>query len=351
MGSITVFGTRSSGINLNNGRLITRIVQNHGKIGDFISAVKYSTSIGLQAYLTEEGDYKRIKIRNKYAIIDGRDVTDSRLSPQRTLTVWEDQKIANNDFSFFALQGLAGKDSFNIMKWLPNKMLDLYRQEELCSIYFDTLTSGLVYDADPSTVVWALKNHSDITNNAKTVRNYAGLRQLKSEKYSLIFKDSLYKLPKLNLACLNEHTSIIVVTFKVSKLPEQKELLFGTKGLERGVMLVKNEIQILGSAGYLKLPIIVDNYNTLCIVYKNTASRDTSYYFLNNGGNYFKTNICKTYPAPNGIYLGGSMDGKYSFNGEIVACEIYEGAYLPSIEPMRLIEIVMGDHFKRVFFE
>lgn len=338
MGDVNVFGNLETG--LGGGSLLYQTKQKRGVLKDYIGMIRYTQYLGLQPFLEEDGDIKPVKVKKKRVFCDGNDVTSSVLSPKRTLTIYDTKRAGHHTFAFFSIKGTDGKNGFDALTWFPSQMLSIYRREEQLSLYFDDDKSGLIIDKKGRVV--GLKNHSSPLNNAMCARDFEGVVQLPTKKYAVLFTNSLYRVKNIGLANINNFSVVIIITFKVHVLPTRKQLLFGTMHLERGIMLRKNQIEILGSADYRKIPYEVGQYNTLFIVFHNNGNRSLSYYDFNDGDdcNYFETNRCATDPPPNTVYIGADAnpEERYLFDGEIAALEIFQVSDIPAQFPSKLKE-------------
>ena len=347
MGDFSIFGSYRKYDPFRHSSAIRKVVITRGLVGDYLKQIKISQYLGLTPYLAENGEVGNLEVRKKRVYIGQKDVTQVGLTPSNILIVFDTKKSKNTNFSFFALKGRSGRDGFDYLSWFPNQTLEMYRREEACSFFFNDPTSGLVFEDGK---VVGLRNHSNPKNNAALSRQYAGVAELPTKKFSLVLNDSLYRISNVELGTTEGLSSILICTFKLDGMPKGKQLLTSTKDMERGIMIKGGNLEILGASPHIdNIPYVKNQFNTIFVLW-NTVSPAQSFYQLNETKNYFTTKKCVTEPPPNVVYIGAKADVKkrYIFVGQIAMLEIYEIENIPGQFPAKLRENLVLDHVRRV---
>ena len=221
-------------------------------------------------------------------------------------------------------RGPAGKDGFDIVKWLPKFILSQFRKsEEWCCFLINDPGKDLE-KSDESFVKWI--SRSDKKKNAVAIRASKSIKMIKEGHWGLNFNNSLYLTDDVDLSA--DYT-FACVTFQLGG--ENEQFIFNDfdgQGVEiiRGVSATRKSIIIWGvdnASGYISIPFNInkDAWTTVLVEWLPDKGQGT--YIINNKEN--GTFTCNKIPflVSDQVYLGGRFDGKKPLIGSISAFEVY----------------------------
>ena len=254
--------------------------------------------------------------------------------------------------------GPRGRDAFNIFTWIPFSGLRMFRENEACTFYFNTVDDGILYDENKKPV--GLKDRGQIKwksdiRNALCLQNFLKPVRLKSGYYGIFLKNSLYKISGLpTVAETRPSIMIIAFSFKVSGiLTDEDDYICTNKNNSRGVTISRNSLNILGSQAQLELEYEVDDWNTMIIQYSCIAEggNDKCIFTLNGIRGFFNLRIDKT--EERDLYIGGHPDKRNYGNVTLGNFEVYtrifdiEAIPLHYVIPNELIQVLEDDMDER----
>ena len=222
-------------------------------------------------------------------------------------------------------RGPAGKDGFDIVKWLPKFVLSQFQKsEELCCFVINDLGKDLEKSGEDY-VKWI--SRSDKKKNAVAIKASKSIKLIKKEHWGLKFNSSLYHIalvPISSLQCV-----FACVTFQLDGENEQfifNDFIDDVDEKVRGVSATRNSIIIWGVdnvSNYISIPFKIDKDAWTTVLVEWLPDKVQGEYIINNKEN--GTFTCNKVPEfhSDDVYLGGRIDSKKSLSGSISAFEIY----------------------------
>ena len=158
-----------------------------------------------------------------------------------------------------------GRDGLlSLVKWFEPLICEWWKRVELVSFYFEKETDGFLYDRDKTPI--GLKNFA-IGSSGNAQYPVENLSKLFSEYYALQFSRSLYIVVNIDFAYGDFMKAILLVSFKVTKLPKTSQTICTAEDASRGVTIKNDQLSILnGKQSCVKAPYKVGEWNTLYVV-------------------------------------------------------------------------------------
>ena len=170
--------------------------------------------------------------------------------------------------------GKKGKDAFELYKWCPSSMLRMFRENESCNFYFNTVDDGIIEKGGKGI---GLKDHLG-NRNAICLQNFEKPIQVE-DVYALPLKGALYEIRGVQFGLYPPSIDIIALSFKV--LPEVNGgYIFSNKSNTRGVIVSKKSIGIVGTSLQLEYQ---EDWNTLIIQYSCINEKEMKCFYVLNG--------------------------------------------------------------------
>ena len=217
-------------------------------------------------------------------------------------------------------RGPAGKDGFDILKWMPKFILSQFQKTEECCFVINDPEK----DLEKSFEKWI--SRSDTKKNAEGVKASKSIKLIKKGHWGLNFNNSLYLVDDVELSL---HCVFACVTFQLDG--ENEQFIFsnflGDQGEKvRGVSATRNSIIIWGvdnDLGYISIPFNIDKDAWTTVLVEWLPKKGQGTYIFNSKEN--GTFTCNKVPIMSSdvVYLGGRIDSKKSLIGSISAFEIY----------------------------
>ena len=220
-------------------------------------------------------------------------------SENANIAIFGDQNIRGQ-------RGPPGKNAVEVGLWCPTGVMEMFRKDEQCTIFFNTGKDGLLYDKAKKVI--GLKDQYG-ENHAICEHNFR--KPIKVGKYYAIpLNDSLYKISDIKTATEQPSICIIVLQFKVSgELTEDKDVyIICNETLTRGVKINKSNLTILGTDS-MKLTYADEDWNTLIIQYSYLKSNDGKCFFTLNGARGTFVHH-KDVESSYDLYIGGTKEKK-----------------------------------------
>ena len=237
-------------------------------------------------------------------------------------------------------------EQLNYMKWFPISTLACIRREERCWFMFDT-KDDLVKTG------WK----SRVNYNANNARRIAGEVQewikLPTQGCAIPLINNLYKLDYITLGTSRDSYTVMCITFKIKETTDGDPWIFGTKKLERGLIInsKRKSLQLYGiQEGPIEISYKINVWYVLCVEYYECLDRRGCYICMAADGEIQK-GIFETMvyvDVQKGIWLGGNPNGSAYFNGYIAALEVYLNTGGKDIFPNEFRNLIMTDQFHRI---
>ena len=246
--------------------------------------------------------------------------------------------------------GPQGKNALPIHTWFPSSTLRMFREDEECTFYFNTLDDGVMNNGKGK---FALRDRFGI-NHALCLKNFQ--KPIKVGKfYGIPLNDSLYKVKDVRTATVGSCICLVALTFRVKSEIKGDVTIFTNESETRGVTISKESLNILGTDP-LKLKYQYRDWNTIIIQYSNITAGDAGkcFFVLNGHRGFFRPheNINKDDHI---VYIGGNSKGKNTANVLLVNFELYykilnRGQLEPSdyLVPQEIVSLVDLDMNKRI---
>ena len=236
-----------------------------------------------------------------------------------------------------------GKDGLlSLVKWFEPLIYEWWKKVELISFYFENETDGFVYDKNKTPI--GLKNFATGTSgNAQYP--VETLTKLFSQYYALQFNRSLYIVVNIDFCYGDFMKAVLLVSFKISKLPKTSQTICTTEDASRGVTVKLQHLSILnGEKSSVKVPYKFGEWNTLYVVWNTNG---TSHFQINDTTGHFRTEPVQSY-ASLFLYLGAngtrSGVGTNFFRGEIAKFDFYSTRGATEELPICLKELLIKTH-------
>ena len=220
-------------------------------------------------------------------------------------------------------RGPAGKDGFDIVKWLPSFILSQFQKTEDCCFVINDPTKDLEKSGEDY-VKWI--SRSDTKKNAVAVKPSKSIKLIKKGHWGLNFNNSLYLVNHVDLSA---YCVFACVTFQLDNDSEQFIFNdFGGQGEEkvRGVSATRKSIIIWGVdnvSGYISIPFKIEKDAWTTVLVEWLPDKGQGSYIINNKKN--GTFTCNKMPflTSDRVYLGGRIGSKKYLIGSISAFEVY----------------------------
>lgn len=240
-------------------------------------------------------------------------------------------------------KGRDGRDGLlSLIKWFGPLVDEWWKRIELCSFYFDTPRSGLIFREKQAV---GLKNFASGHNaNAQTVVEKLE-KILLSGKYALTFTKSEYMIYGVDFCYPDNWRTIIVLSFFVNEYSHSSQTICANEKQQRGITLEGHDLLIWNSSSTnIKVPYKARAWNIVYIAW-NTGSQ--SHYSINDISGSFKTLPASEYVS-NFLYLGcnGDREGhrKNFFSGKIARFDLYTSERTDEELPTVLKNLLLKTH-------
>ena len=213
--------------------------------------------------------------------------------------------------------GPPGKNAIHLPRWCPKSVLDMFRNDEECTYFFNTDKDGILFDGSKPI---GLKDRYG-KNNAICEKNFGSMIKV-GKVYGIQLKNSLFKIPEIGDATKPPSTCVIALEFKVSG--DGDGYIVCNDTLSRGVRISKESMDILGTDP-LKLKYDPTEWNTLVIQYSNITNGhfDECFFDFNDRRGSFIPHI--NLKKGNAFYIGGHPEKENFASVTITNLEIYYG--------------------------
>ena len=244
--------------------------------------------------------------------------------------------------------GAKGKDGLSI-RWFPESIARMFRENSICTYFFDTLTDGLVYDEKGAVV--GLKNRSG-SPMAKIMRNFQGLQRLKTGKYGVVLENTLFEIKNVELGVTSPTISAVCFTFKIETTSTESRFLFSNNDCSRALSLRKDRIQVWAEDQEpdLETEFETREWNTVFIQfsYFNKNQRDSFIQVNDDEPVNFVTNGSEI--TEDSLWIGGKPTGEAFAHGVIGSFQLYVKIMEeePFLVPEKIYEPVMTSAEERV---
>ena len=237
--------------------------------------------------------------------------------------------------------GPPGKDAFNLYAWCPKALLQLFRESESCTYFFNTADDGILSKPE------GLKDRYG-KNNAICLKNFE-----KPQKYEGIFilplRGALYRVDKILQALTPPSIVVFAFTFKIVKALTGVHYIFTNQEKTRGVY-ISDSLNICGTDPLL-LEYYKDDWNRMVIQYSNFDFGGRCFFMLNGRKGFFIKNDAEE--SDQTLFLGGHPDEKQSADVFISNFEVYSKAYKSETEPNYILPeeistLIDGDYQDRI---
>ena len=163
--------------------------------------------------------------------------------------------------------GPPGRDAFDLHLWCPEALLQLFRESEVCTYFFNTAADGLITDGQGHPA--GLKDRNG-KKHAMCLKKFE--KPIKEQEiYVLPLQGALYKIDRIMLALHPPSMLVVALTFKVSKPLTGKHYIFSNESKSRGVYITKDFLNICGTDPLL-LKYEYRDWNRLIIQYSNFST-------------------------------------------------------------------------------
>ena len=129
--------------------------------------------------------------------------------------------------------GRPGKDSFDLIHWIPHTARKMFRESELINIYFDTPTDGIIFEKDNPI---GLKNHG-IGPSVDLVNNFPEITQIRHGKYMAELKNALFKIKPIQTGVTSPSMVLFALSFKGINYNINPRILFSNENMTRGITI------------------------------------------------------------------------------------------------------------------
>ena len=242
--------------------------------------------------------------------------------------------------------GPPGRDAFDLHLWCPEALLQLFRESEVCTYFFNTAADGLITQGKGKPV--GLKDRYG-KKHAMCLKKFE--KPIKEQEiYVLPLQGALYKIDRVMLALHPPSMLVVALTFKVSKSLTGKHYIFSNESQSRGVYITKDFLNICGTDPLL-LKYEYRDWNRLIIQYSNFSSIGGCIFVLNGQRGFFIRNT--EVEEDHAIYLGGHPKEKQPANVEVSNFEIFSKTFdlktkEAQILPWEIIDLIDKNYIDRV---
>ena len=218
--------------------------------------------------------------------------------------------------------GPPGKDAFNLYAWCPSALLQLFRESESCTYFFNTADDGVIESKSK-----ALKDRYG-KNNAICLKNFE-----KPRKYQDIFilplQGALYRVDGIQQALFPPSIVVFAFTFKIAKPLTGEHYIFTNQNKTRGVY-ISETLNICGAD-----PVLLEyekrDWNRVIVQYSRFDFGGRCFFILNGRRGFFDKKDEEE--MEHALFLGGHPDEKRSADVYISNFEIYSKSYDMKTEP------------------
>ena len=215
--------------------------------------------------------------------------------------------------------GPRGKDAFDLHLWCPSGLLNLFRESESCTYFFNTLSDGILTKQGKPV---GLKDRYG-ENHAICLKNFEKPTQL-YEIFVLPLEGALYKIQNIQQALAPPTIAVFALSFKVSKPLTGVHYIFANQAKSRGVYITEKSLNICGTDP-LQLEYNYKNWNRLIIQYTCFEGHNRCSFLLNGNKGFFTKNDHTERDRV--IYVGGHPSEENSSDVYIANFEIYSKAF------------------------
>ena len=217
-------------------------------------------------------------------------------------------------------KGPPGKNAFEIHKWCPDSMLRMFRENEDCTFFFNTAEDGIIYNEE---IPIGLKDRFG-KNNGICLQGFH--KPVKVDKvYGIPFKNSLYKVPGVDMAIGKPSICVIAFAFKPISTSNENDFIFTNGTGTRAVTISSRSLNIWGIESPLDLEYHRDDWNRMILQYSritDDGTDDKCFFILNGRRGFFKPRVHK-HVEESELFLGGHPERKNFANVVIVNFEVY----------------------------
>ena len=215
------------------------------------------------------------------------------------------------DTSSSGPRGPAGKDGFDIVKWLPKFILNQFRKsEEWCCFLINDPEKDLV-KSDGNYIKWISRSEGK-KRNAEGIKPSNSIKLIKSRHWCLNFNKSLYSIKDTTVS--SSDCVFACVTFRVDG--EIEQFIFSDHDgdtISRGVSATKTDIIIYGvdnENNYISIPHQTSSWSTVLVEW--LPHKGLGMYTIDNKSGIFTSNTPPMFIDDN-LYLGAIKDGSKTF--------------------------------------
>ena len=142
--------------------------------------------------------------------------------------------------------GVSGLNS--ICRFFPSKTIYWFRETEQCCFYFKS-TDAVMKDAGGN--ITGFKSYTKSKHDAKYFSGkHVTMKKIKNKKVNCLeFKNSLYKVPNVNIASFTDSYSTMIITFRTTaEIQRTREYIVSNQNNDRGISVQENRLEIWGTA-------------------------------------------------------------------------------------------------------
>ena len=240
-----------------------------------------------------------------------------------------------------------GKDAIPLYSWCPDAMLQMFRQSERCTYYFNDANSGILNNGKGK---HALRDQFG-NNHALCLKNFQEPTKV-DEFYGLPLKDTLYQIKNFRTATIPPTICFIAFAFKVTTDLSEEVTIFTNKTETNGVTISKSSLNILGTDP-LNLEYHYRGWNTVIIQYSNTKDTGKCFFVLNGRRGFFIPHKIDLHDTE--VYIGGNSKGEKCATVMLLNFELYWKAFRENqpepndyLVPPEMVDLVCLDMDKRI---
>ena len=244
--------------------------------------------------------------------------------------------------------GPRGKDAVPLYSWCPDAMLQMFRQSEACTYYFNDYDSGVMHNK--KTGQNALKDQFG-NNHALCLKNFQNPTKV-GRFYGLPLKNTLYQIRDIETAAANSTMCLIAFAFKTTTELSEEVTIFTNKTETRGVTISKSSLNILGTDP-LNLEYHYRDWNTVIIQYSNIEDTGKCFFVLNERKGFFIPHKIDLHDTE--VYIGGNSKGEKCATVMLLNFELYWKAFRENqpepndyLVPPEMVDLVCLDMDKRI---
>ena len=237
--------------------------------------------------------------------------------------------------------GPPGKDAFNLYAWCPKALLQLFRESESCTYFFNTADDGILSKPEGLKDRYG-KNNAICLKNFRKPIPYEGI-------FILPLQGALYRVDRILQALTPPSIVVFAFTFKIAKALSGVHYIFTNQEKTRGVY-ISDSLNICG-ADPLLLEYYKDDWNRMVIQYSNFDFGGRCFFMLNGRRGFFNKKDAEE--SDQTLFLGGHPDAKQSADVFISNFEVYSKAYKSETEsnyllPEEISTLIDGDYQDRI---